>query len=128
MGKAARDVEVSTPNRIRARMNAPDSGESPAIPGDGEDASEFYPLEVVVQITRTPDHVIALYCEHGLVQTVREHPPERPLFDDEAIHQVRRLEFLRSEYGVNFAGLRFLAELLRDVEQLRAEVRFLQRP
>jgi DNA-binding transcriptional MerR regulator len=55
-------------------------------------------------------------------------PPEEEgwTFDDDAILKLRRIEYLRVQYGMNLAGLRAVTALMRDVEQLRSEVRFLR--
>jgi DNA-binding transcriptional MerR regulator len=82
---------------------------------------------VAAEITHTPRHLIAVYCRHGLVAPVGEPEDSGWTFDDEAIHKLRRLEFLRAQYGMNLSGLQLVSELLRDVERLRDEVRFLHR-
>jgi len=87
-----------------------------------------YSIETVVQLTRTPRHQIAVYCRHGLISPVPA--PERAgrWFDDDAIRMVRRIERLRVDHDLNLAGLRVIAELLREVERLRDDVRALRRP
>lgn len=87
---------------------------------------EIYSIEAVVHITQTPRHLIAVYCRHGLIAPVA--PPERDgwQFDDEAIRQLRRIEFLRAEYGLEVPALRLMMELRRELERLHDEVRFLR--
>jgi DNA-binding transcriptional MerR regulator len=89
------------------------------------EAQEFYSIEMAAEITSTPRHLIAVYCRHGLVATVGEPESSGWQFDDEAIHKLRRLEFLREQYGMNLSGLRVVSDLLKDVERLREELRFL---
>lgn len=84
----------------------------------------IYTLSTLVEITATPQQVVAMYCEEGLLRPVTEG--EEPQFDDEALHQLRRLEFLRSEYGANVHGLRAICDLLGRLEELQSEVRFLR--
>ncbi len=108
-------------------MNAPEFGDAGASAPDRADAPGFYAIEAVAQITQTPRHLIAVYCRHGLISTV-QHPEEGGwVFDDEAIHKLRRIEFLRATYGLSLAAVRVISGLLRDVEELRQEVRFLRR-
>lgn len=104
-------------------MSVVDPNPSEASPPQSQGA---YSIEIAAEITNTPRHLIAVYCRHGLVST--SGPPEDAgwLFDDEAIHELRRLEFLRSQYGLNLTALRAMAGLLRDVEHLRGELRFLR--
>jgi DNA-binding transcriptional MerR regulator len=86
-------------------------------------ADTVYTIEETSRITDVPRHQIAVYYRHGLVSTVAEGW----LFDDEAIRTLRRIEYLRSTCHLNIAGIKLVLELMREVEQLSAEVRFLQR-
>ena len=86
----------------------------------------LYSIETVVQITQTPRHQIAVYCRHGLISPVTMPERDGWWFDQEAIRELRRIECLRVDYGMNLAGLRVIAELFREVEQLREEVRALR--
>ena len=45
-----------------------------------------------------------------------------PQFDDEAVRSLRRIEHLRDTCELNLTGLKLLASLLEEVEQLRAEL------
>ena len=82
-----------------------------------------YSIETVVHITQTPRHQIAVFCRHGLISPVTTPEREGWWFDQEAIRELRRIECLRQDYGMNLEGLRVVAELFREVEQLREEVR-----
>lgn len=86
--------------------------------------SESYSLEALIQVTATSRQVLAMYCEHGLIAPLGEEG--EPQFDDQALHQVRRLEYLRAAYGANVEGLRAICALLRRVDELETEVRFLR--
>jgi DNA-binding transcriptional MerR regulator len=85
-----------------------------------------YPIELVAHLTHTPRHLIAVYCRHGLI--VPAAPPESAgwLFDEAAIFELRRLNFLRAEYGLEPSALRLMVDMHRELDQLRAEVRFLR--
>jgi hypothetical protein len=87
---------------------------------------DVYPIEIVAHLTHTPRHLIAVYCRHGLIAPVA--PPERGgwWFDEEAIFELRRLNFLRAEYGLEPSALRVLVNMHRELDRLRAEVRFLR--
>lgn len=86
--------------------------------------SDTYSIDALVEITATPRTLIVTYCEQGLLEPLAAG--NEPEFDDHAVHQLRRLEFLRAEYGANVSGLRALCDLLRRVEELQAELRFLR--
>lgn len=86
--------------------------------------TERYTLETLVEITSADRQLLAAYREHGLIVPVSEDA--EPHFDDDALHQIRRLEFLRAAYGANVEGLRAICQLLERIETLEAEVRFLR--
>jgi hypothetical protein len=85
---------------------------------------EFYSIETVAQITHLERDRIVLFQRHGLVRAVATEP--EPRFDDAAVLRLRHLAFLLTEYQLDDAALRHFAELLDELEQLRAEVRFLR--
>lgn len=106
----------------------------PADPATATDLQTFelaeenhYSIETVVHITQTPRHQIAVYCRHGIISPVTDPAREGWWFDEEAIRTLRQIERLRTDCAVNVAGLRLISMLLREVEQLREEVRALRR-
>ena len=92
----------------------------------GPSAEDVYSLEAVVQITEIPRTQIAVYCRHGLIAPLAGSESDDWRFDATAIHALRRLAGLRSEFGFNLAGARTFCELLAQIEKLQAEVRFLR--
>ncbi len=86
-----------------------------------------YTIETVAQITRISADQIVFYYEHGLVSIQPAPDRQELLFDDEAIHQLRRVAYLASEFGFDHRGLKMMTSLLHELERLREEVRFLRR-
>jgi DNA-binding transcriptional MerR regulator len=84
-------------------------------------------LDKLVSVTGVSRAVLVAYCETGILP---EHPDElhQRANDDAFIRTVRRVEFLREQHGINLAGIRIIADLLREVEQLREELRFQRGP
>jgi DNA-binding transcriptional MerR regulator len=76
-----------------------------------------YSLEIVSELTGVSTQTIVQYQEHGLIQ---------PVFDDETIRALRRIEHLRETCEMNLSGLKLLTQLLEEVERLRAELRGLR--
>lgn len=110
-----------------ANRQPADSGNEPD-PQIFELAEEaYYSIETVVHITQTPRHQIAVYCHHGIISPVTDPAREGWWFDEEAIRTLRRIERLRTDCAMNVSGLRLISMLLREVEQLREEVRALRR-
>jgi DNA-binding transcriptional MerR regulator len=85
-----------------------------------------YTIETVERITRISKDRIVFYYQHGLVTSIRAADQSDLLFDDEAIHRLRRIAFLLAEYRINPEGLKMVTSLMDEVERLRAEVRFLR--
>ncbi len=89
-------------------------------------SSTIYTLEMVERITHISRDRIVVYYQHGLISPVKQEEGENLFFDDEAIHKLRRIAFLLSEYSVNHEGLRKIFALIDELERLREEVRFLR--
>ena len=85
-----------------------------------------YTIETVARITRIPAEEIIVYTRAGFVAPLTSGNEADLLFDEAAVHQLRRIAFLLSEYGLNREGLKMVSSLLDEVERLRAELRFLR--
>ena len=90
------------------------------------ESGSVYTLETVEKITHISRDRIVLYYQYGLVAPVAATDNAGPVFDDEAIHKLRRIAYLLAEYDVNPDGLKMFSSLLNEVERLREEVRFLR--
>ena len=108
-------------------MQPTDPDASTALQSFEPAAEDSYSIEAVVHLTQIPRHQIAVYCRHGLVAPITAPERDGWWFDEEAIRTLRRMEDLRVDYDMNLAGLRLVAALWREVEQLREEVRALRR-
>lgn len=75
------------------------------------------------QIAGVSRAVLVAYCESGVLPISPAKLDEGAL-DDELVRTIRRIEFLREHHGINLAGIRIIAELMREVERLREELRF----
>jgi DNA-binding transcriptional MerR regulator len=79
------------------------------------DEQATYTLETVAEITGVSSQTILHYQEHGLLRSSG--------FDDEAVHTLRRIDYLRSTCETNISGLRLILDLLDQVERLQTELR-----
>ena len=79
---------------------------------------QTYTLEIIAEITGVSTQTLVQYQEHGII---------RPVFDDETIRALRRIEHLRETCEMNLSGLKMFTRLLEEVEQLREELRMLQK-
>jgi len=66
------------------------------------------------------------YHQQGFLSQTHATAEGQPVFDDQAIYEVRRIEHLRRVHGVPPSALPLVWELLNEVEQLRAEARYLR--
>lgn len=86
-----------------------------------------YTIEETAHLANVPRHRIAIYYKYGLVSPAMDPDTGGWFFNDEAIHALRRIESLRMACDLNLAGIKLVLELMREVEVLSEEVRFLRR-
>ena len=86
----------------------------------------LYNLEGVVHLTGVSRRSVLLYCKSGLVRASEDPEIGALAFDDEAIYTIRRVEYLRTQRGINLDGIRMIFDLLREVRRLEHEMRFLR--
>ena len=89
------------------------------------DTRALYTIEAAASLSQLPRRLIAVYCKHGLVSSVMDPACAGWRFNDEAIRILRRIEYLRTACGVNFAGIKLIMDLMSEVERLREEVQSL---
>ena len=87
----------------------------------------IYTIEAIADLAQVPRRLIVLYYKHGLVVPAEKSPDRGWYFDDQAVHVVRRIEYLRRVYGMNLRGIKLMMNLMKEVERLREEVRFFRR-
>jgi hypothetical protein len=86
-----------------------------------------YSLETAARLAGVHPEILRYYCGLGLLG--RGPGAEAELvFNDEAVYEVRRIEHYRRRHGVNRQALPLVIGLLREVERLEAELRFLRSP
>jgi DNA-binding transcriptional MerR regulator len=91
------------------------------------DARAVYTLDAVASLTQVRRRLIVVYCKHGLVSPVMDPACSGWDFNDEAIRILRRIEDLRTAYGLNLVGIKLFMDLLTEVERLREELKFHRR-
>lgn len=84
----------------------------------------FYNLEATAHLAGVSRRSILIYCRAGLVRPVVQPPYGVLEFTEEAIYTVRRIEHLRTVHGLDLVWLKTMADLVEEVERLRAELRF----
>ena len=89
----------------------------------GSQPEEVYSLELIEKLTVVPRRTILVYHRHGLIRSTVDSQRGQQAFDGEAVRALRRIESLRRQYRVNLAGIKMIMGLLREVDDLRAELR-----
>ncbi|HSI86389.1 MAG: chaperone modulator CbpM [Candidatus Methylacidiphilales bacterium] len=93
------------------------------------DGSLLYDSQTTAEMAGIPTELLALYVKLGFVETAEDGEDESGAdarFDDEALYVLRRIADLRFEHGVNLKGIGLVLNLLRQVQRLEAELRFLR--
>ena len=79
--------------------------------------NETYTLEVLAEMTGISSRTLVEYQQHGIIQ---------PQFDDDTVRCLRRIEHVREACGMNLGGLKLMARLLQEIDELRHELRLLR--
>lgn len=91
-----------------------------------EATSGYYPLETAAHLSGVHPDLLRYYCRKGLLGAERAQPDAEPMFDDQALYDIRQLERLRRQHGVNLRALPLVWELSHEVQRLHAELRFVR--
>ena len=86
------------------------------------DLEAHYSLEVVAQLSGASSETILHYQEQGLI-TSHPAPEAEHAFDDETVRTLRRIDHLRTQHQLQDRSLKFVLQLMGEVERLRAELR-----
>ena len=90
------------------------------------DRPATYSLETAASLAGVHPDMLRYYCRRGLFGEARARSQIEPVFDDDALYELRRFEHYRRHHGVDRKTLRLLCGLWREIEYLRGEVRFLR--
>lgn len=80
-----------------------------------------YHISVVAEMVETHPQTLRLYERCGLVSPQRTRNNIR-LYSEHDVDQVRRIQHLTQDLGVNLAGVEVVFKLLREMERLQSEV------
>lgn len=92
-------------------------------------AARVYRLREVLESVGISRRTLRVYEEVGLVAPV-EAEERIPVYEEEALETIRRIQRLRRDLGVNLAGVQVILEMRRKIEELQQNledvVRFVQ--
>ena len=90
------------------------------------DMDDELTCEVVAEMIGARPSLVTRLAQDGLIETI-ERPTGEPLFPRRAIVQLRRMQRLRRDLGVNFVGASIILELVGRLERLTCELTELRR-
>lgn len=90
---------------------------------------QAHPFAEVLQLTGFSQATLVVFCRQGFVTPVAGGPEREEdwMFDNDALRLLRHLARLHQRHGLDLAGLQMVGAMLAELENLRAEVRFLRR-
>ncbi|SDU04994.1 hypothetical protein SAMN05444156_1668 [Verrucomicrobium sp. GAS474] len=110
-------------------MNQPTSRESHSLAlvwvGEAQPAS--YSLETAARLGGVHPEMLRHYCRLGLFGDRWKGTGAEPVFDDDALYELRRFEHYRLHHGVSRRTLRMICGLWRELDRLQGELRLLRR-
>ena len=89
------------------------------------DLDEPLSFDVVAETAGAKRSVVVQLAQHGLIETV-DAGADEPLVPRRMVVQLRRMQRLRRDLGVNFAGAAIILDLVQRIEQLNREVAEMQ--
>lgn len=87
------------------------------------DLDEPVSCDVVARIVGTRRSLVVRLAQQGLIETVTgDAEVDEPLVPRRVVIQLRRMQRLRRDLGVNFAGAAVILDLVGRIEQLNREL------
>ena len=85
------------------------------------DMDEPLTCEVVAETIGVRRSLVVRLARYGLVETIEtgESETEEPLLPRRAVMQLRRMQRLRRDLGVNFSGAAIILDLVSRIEELK---------
>lgn len=85
---------------------------------NGDRSRPVYHISVVAEIVETHPQTLRMYERMGLISPQRTRNNIR-LYSEADVEQVRRIQHLTQDLGVNLAGVEVVFKLLQEMERLR---------
>jgi len=95
------------------------TAEASGTNGHGRDARRpVYHISIVAEMVETHPQTLRMYERMGLIAPRRTSNNVR-LYSDDDVEQVRRIQYLTQDLGVNLAGVEVIFNLLREMQRLQ---------
>ena len=109
-----------------SKRSVPDIPAPPALELFQPKPNVLYSLDAAAHLAGVSRRSILVYSRAGLVRPFFQPPYGMMVFTEEAIHTLRRIEYLRTIHGLDLPLLKTMFDLLDEVDRLRAELSFLR--
>jgi hypothetical protein len=90
------------------------------------DMDEPLTCDVVAEKIGARRSLVVLLARSGLIETLESESSE-PLLPSRVVVELRRMQRLRRDLGVNYSGAAVIVDLVKRIEQLNGELLELQR-
>ena len=120
--KKTQRSEIGKPagNGFASRTNARESSTASNTTASNAQRPVYF-ISIVAEMVETHPQTLRMYERMGLVNPGRTRNNIR-LYSESDVEQVRRIQHLTQELGVNLAGVEVIFDLLREVQRLREEM------
>ena len=81
-----------------------------------------YSLEELARLGGMSPALVQRYVDEGLLEPLAGHARTAWFFDDNALFELRRIQRWRRELGLNIPGVVVVRNLLRQIDDLKAEL------
>lgn len=85
------------------------------------DLDEPLTIDVVAETIGAKRSLVVRLVQHGLIETV-DADADEPRLPRRVVVRLRRMQRLRRDLGVNFAGAAIILDLVQRIEQLNREL------
>jgi hypothetical protein len=92
------------------------------------DAPVLFSLGDAADLTGVHPEMLRYYWKSGLIQVRPGEPESELFFDENALHEIRRIEHYRRHLGVGRRALPLICKLQREGTRREIELHFLQYP
>ncbi len=106
--------------RSSAQNDEDEESPSGSLPEHDRQRAVYY-ISIVAEMVETHPQTLRMYERIGLITPQRTRNNIR-LYSESDIEQVRRIQHLTQELGVNLAGVEVVFKLLREMHRLREEM------
>jgi hypothetical protein len=87
--------------------------------------SALYSIDEAAQLTGVHAELLRYFSRTGLINSHQGYLRTDLFFDEDALHEIRRIEHYRQTLGIGLRALPLICELRRAGERLQIELRFL---